>query len=76
MPSGGQKVRENRLRRVAARRGLRLSKSRSRDPWATDYGVYWIEIGVGTQWRSWRLLTCREGVNLDQIEAFLETYRP
>lgn len=35
-----QKVRENRLRRMADRQGLRLSKSRSRDVNAIDYGLY------------------------------------
>jgi hypothetical protein len=35
-----EKVRENRLRRAADRRGLRLTKSRSRDPNAIDYGLY------------------------------------
>jgi hypothetical protein len=34
------KVRENRLRRMADRQGLRLVKSRSRDPRAVDYGLY------------------------------------
>jgi hypothetical protein len=34
------KVRENRLRRAADRRGLRLAKSRSRDPNAIDYGLF------------------------------------
>jgi hypothetical protein len=34
------KVRENRLRRVAARRGLRLTKSFRRDPHALDYGLF------------------------------------
>jgi hypothetical protein len=36
------KVRENRLRRMAERRGLRLEKSRRRDPMAADYGTYQI----------------------------------
>ncbi len=35
-----EKVRENRLRRVADRRGFRLVKSRSRDPRAVDFGLY------------------------------------
>lgn len=35
-----EKVYENRLRRVAERQGLRLIKSRRRDPRATDYGMY------------------------------------
>jgi hypothetical protein len=34
------KVRENRLRRVAARRGLKLTKSYRRDPHALDYGLF------------------------------------
>lgn len=35
-----EKVRENRLRRMADRQGLRLMKSRSRDPNALDFGLY------------------------------------
>lgn len=35
-----EKVRENKLRRKAARMGLRLTKSRSRDPDALDYGLF------------------------------------
>ena len=34
------KVRENRLRRIADRRGYRLSKSPRRDPNALDYGLF------------------------------------
>lgn len=34
------KARENRLRRMADRRGYKLTKSRSRDPKALDYGLY------------------------------------
>jgi hypothetical protein len=36
------KVFENRLRRAAERQGLRLVKSRRRDPRAADYGTYWL----------------------------------
>lgn len=36
------KVLENRLRRTAERQGLRLEKSRRRDPRAVDYGRYWL----------------------------------
>jgi hypothetical protein len=35
-----EKVRENRLRRMAKRRGLRLHKSPRRDPGAIGYGRY------------------------------------
>jgi len=38
----GEKVRENRLRRMAQRQGLRLEKSRRRDPRAFDYGGYML----------------------------------
>lgn len=37
---GADKVRENRLRRMASRQGLALVKSRRRDPRALDYGTY------------------------------------
>jgi hypothetical protein len=36
-------TREKRLRRAAARQGLRLSKSTRRDPYANDYGKYRVE---------------------------------
>lgn len=34
------KVRENKLRRMADRQGLRLTRARSRDPHAMDFGLY------------------------------------
>jgi hypothetical protein len=37
-----EKIRENRLRRMAHRRGFRLVKSRRRDPQAWDYGLWLI----------------------------------
>jgi hypothetical protein len=39
------KVRENMLRRIASRQGLRLQKSRQRDPMALDYGKYSLVNG-------------------------------
>jgi len=62
-----EKVRENRLRRMAERRGLVLKKSRRRDPQAVDYGAYWLVeaegnfLVYGDQW----------GTDLDGIEEFL-----
>jgi hypothetical protein len=42
------KVKENRLRRMADRRGYRLMKSRSRDPQAIDYSLYaLIDVRTG-----------------------------
>lgn len=35
-----KKVWENKVRRIAARRRLRLQKTRRRDPGAFDYGIY------------------------------------
>jgi hypothetical protein len=62
MTSSNAKVRENRIRRVAERRGYRLTKSRRRDPLAVDYGQ-WKLTGKG-----------RDHVfsDLDGVEAFLE----
>jgi hypothetical protein len=37
-----EKVRENRLRRMAERQGLALHKSRRRDRFAKDYGLFWV----------------------------------
>jgi hypothetical protein len=37
-----EKVRENRLRRMAKRQGLQLLKSRARDPRAIGYGGYML----------------------------------
>ena len=40
---GSEITREKRLRRAAARQGLRLSKSSRRDPHANEYGKYRVE---------------------------------
>lgn len=40
MSAGELKAYENKLRRMADRQGLRLMKSRLRDPYATGYGSY------------------------------------
>ena len=64
------KVRENRLRRMAERQGLTITKSRRRDPRATDYGIYWIAdartnlLHKGPYQDGFR--------DLDEVEAFLE----
>jgi hypothetical protein len=64
-----EKIRENRLRRMAQRQGLMLSKSRRRDPRATDYGTYMLVdstngmVAYGLQ--------SGYGLDLDEIEAAL-----
>ena len=55
------KVCENRLRRMAARQGLRLTTNGRRDPFAQDYlARYTIEPGPS-------------GLTLDEAEAWLKT---
>jgi hypothetical protein len=68
VPSTDDKIRENRLRQMAARQGLRVEKSRRRDPRALDYGVFWL-IEDRTN-----VLVCGDldlGTDLDEIEAYL-----
>ena len=67
-------VRENRLRRVAQRRGFRLVKSRRRDPRAIDYGGYQLRRGrdIVTDIpvsKRYHPDTCLN--TLDEIEAYL-----
>ena len=72
------KVRENRLRRVADRRGLRLVKSGRRDPNALDYGLFALidyETGGAVNPSLIGRYTC--SWDLDQVEDYLtEPERP
>lgn len=63
-----EKIRENRLRRMAQRQGYTLSKSKRRDPRAYDYGVYWIvdESSGGVVAGDSTV-----GMTLDDVEAWL-----
>jgi hypothetical protein len=62
-----EKVRENRLRRMAERQGLELHKSRRRDKRALDYDGRWL-----TNPRTDELVLGGEhGTTLDAIEAYL-----
>lgn len=66
------KVRENRLRRMAERQGLRLMKSRRRDPRAWGYGTYMLvdaDTGV-VAFADWAVGR-GYGLSLDDIEEFL-----
>jgi hypothetical protein len=67
-----EKIRENRLRRAADRRGWQLRKSRRRDPWARDYGRYWL-IDVDT---NSVVAGDTDGCTLDQIEEYLPKSAP
>jgi hypothetical protein len=65
-----EKIRENRLRRMANRQGLRLEKSRRRDPRAPDWGTYrLVDPGTGSVVRYGG--SSDYGLNLDEIEAAL-----
>lgn len=63
------KVRENRLRRMAERQGFQLAKSRRRDPRAVDYGIYRV---VDAQTSLVHVGPYQDGFrDLDEVEAFL-----
>jgi hypothetical protein len=64
------KVKEIRLRRVAARRGLRLVRSRRRDPQAVEFGLYLLVSDSRRSPVTYAELR-REGVTLDEIEKRL-----
>lgn len=70
-PNAAEKVRENRLRRMADRQGMRLVKSRRRDPRAIDYGGYMLvnpeinAVVAGTE------SIGRPSWSLDDVEQFL-----
>jgi hypothetical protein len=59
---------EARCRRAAQRQGLRLDKSRRRDPRAVDYGTYWLvdaeTTGVVEGGSNF-------GIGLDEVADFL-----
>ena len=63
---GTEKVRELRLRRMAERQGLALRKSRTRDPRALNYGVYWLEDASGDV-----IDPPGSGKGMDRVEAYL-----
>jgi hypothetical protein len=67
-----EKVRENRLRRMAERQGLRLVKSRRRDPRAIDYGLYTlVSDRTNTTVAGTERTTGRPEFTLDDVEAWL-----
>ena len=62
------KVRENRLRRMASRQGLRLEKSRQRNQMALDFGKYRLVSG-----RPGHIYVFIGQGDLDQVEDWLES---
>ena len=70
-----EKVRENRLRRMADRQGLRLVKSRRRDPRAIDYGGWMIVDVVTNGIVAGTEAVGRPSWSLDEVERYLERGR-
>lgn len=68
--STDEKVRENRLRRMAERQGLRLTRSRRRDTRALDYGTYGL-VDVATGYLAAGSTSTGYGLSLDEVEAAL-----
>ena len=66
------KVRENRLRRKAARLGLILQKSRRRDPDALDFGLYVLRDEVnGNPIHADIIGRFVHSLTLDDVEGYL-----
>jgi len=64
------KVRENRLRRMTERQGLRFVKIRRRDPLAVDYGKYRVETADGVEPERFAS-PMGWGLTLDEVEERL-----
>jgi len=65
-----EKVRENRLRRMAERQGYTLHKSRRRDPRALDFDR-WMIVGENGRVVAGADSAGRPTMSLDQVEAHL-----
>lgn len=65
------KVRENRLRRMAERRGIRIEKSRRRDPKALDFGGYML-IDAATNGAIMGASPYAYSASLDEVEQWLD----
>lgn len=67
--TGADKVRENLLRRTAARRGMTLRKSPRRDTFAPDYGLWVLEDTATGR----AIVEGREGycLTLDEVASHL-----
>ena len=65
-----QKVRENRLRRMAKRQGLAVRKSAARDPHALGYERFWI-ADAGTNATVFQGSERYPNLTLDEVEKWL-----
>lgn len=72
MTDTNHKIRENRLRRAAHRQGLRLCKSRQRDPNGLTHGTYMlIESRTNAITHANFALEHGYGLTLDDVEKYL-----
>lgn len=72
MPRTTEQVRENRLRRMADRQGLRLEKSRRRDPLAFDFGTYQlVDLSTNSIVLMNFAIGRGYGCDLDDVEKYL-----
>jgi anti-sigma B factor antagonist len=69
------RVRENRLRRMAARQGLRLLKSTRRDQYADGYGTYRL-VGARDGEHRYGDAVTGYGMDLDAVEQHLKSRPP
>ena len=67
MSGSSEKVRENKMRRIAKRQGMMLKKSRRRDRRAWDYGSYWLVDAD----RNALVFPDEHGASLEDIESYL-----
>ena len=72
---GDDRVRENRLRRMAARQGLRLLKSTRRDQYADGYGTYRL-VGAQDGEHRYGDAVTGFGMDLDAVERQLKSRPP
>ena len=72
---GDDRVRENRLRRMAARQGLRLLKSLRRDQYADGYGTYRL-VGAQDGEHRYGDAVTGFGMDLDAVERQLKSRPP
>lgn len=67
-----EKVRENRLRRMAERQGMKLHKIKRHDPKAIDYGTYYL-IDIRLDYLVFPKSNGETGIGatIDEIEKYL-----
>jgi anti-sigma B factor antagonist len=75
MMGDDDRVRENRLRRMAARQGLRLLKSTRRDQYADGYGTYRL-VGARDGEHRYGDAVTGYGMDLDAVEQQLKSRPP